>query len=418
MIISFSGTTGSGKSAIIGEIKKSEIFRNKKVTVRREDDFATIKLLKYVLGDNMFSKYKDEKFFKRKYNDIFYRLFSALSYIFYPIVVFIEFLIEFIRYELIFKKTILIGDRYFYDYAVTFKNIVGIDNSFVRWLYNKTPRPYLSFLIDVDLPTAAVVRNKNNIPGKITTNKSFHKNTLAQYRKIAKKHNILVINNSGKLKDTVENINAHIRNKQKLLNAKKIAICGMDGAGKTTIANMLAKYANSLSIKCTVVHFYHVNLLFKLFRLIGFYKTDEPDDIMYRKRRERSVRERLKTTPFILAFLRFLDSYVQYLFSIFMNRGKLIIFDRYFYDYLVSFEYLNIRWRTFFSKLIPPVKYTFLFESTPMTSYIRKPESVKEFYTESHDIYLTFAQKQNIRIIKTDTKNPDEILQELIKNIS
>ena len=147
---------------------------------------------------------------------------------------------------------------------------------------------------------------------------------------------------------------------------------------------------------------------------MGYFNIKNSQDIIYKKSRERSARERLKTTPFILAALRFLDSYIQYLFFLAINSGKLMVFDRYFYDYLVSFEYLNIRWRFFFSKMIPPVKYTFLFESTPMTSYVRKPESVKEFYIESHDIYLTLAKKKNIRIIKTDTKNPDEILQELI----
>lgn len=417
MIISFSGTSGSGKTTIISEIKKSGIFRNKKIIVRKEDDFLTIKLLKHILGEIFFVKYKEEKFFKKTYNSISYRLFSSLCYVFYPIVVYIEFLIEYVKYQLIFKKTILIRDRFTYDYLVTFENSLRINNKFVQWLYNQTPRPYLSFLIDVDIHIA-LKRNKNNIPGKITANKLFHENVLNHYRKIAKKHQLLAINNDGNLNEVVKQINSYIKNKEKLLKAGKIVICGLDGTGKTTVANKLAKYANSLNIRCVVVHFYHENLLFKLLRQMGYYNTNNSQGTLYKKSRERSARERLKTTPFILAALRFLDSYVQYLFSLLINRDKLIVFDRYFYDYLVSFEYLNIRWRTFFSKLIPPVKYTFLFESTPMISYLRKPESIKEFYIESHDIYLSLAQKQNIKVIQTDTKNPDQVLQELIENIS
>lgn len=417
MIISFSGTSGSGKSTIIAEIKKSGVFSGKKVIVKEEDSFVSIKLLKSIMGDNIFSKYKEEKFFKRSYNDIPYRFFSALSYFFYPLVVYIEFLIDYIKFQLLFKNTILITDRYIYDYEVSFKNVFGINNRVVKWFYNHPPKPYLSFLIEVDI-TTALKRNKNNIPGKITASRLFHENILSHYRKIAKQHNLLVIDSNNSLKDAVKHISAHIINKGKLLNAGNIAICGLDGTGKTTTANMLAKYATSLSIKSTVVHFYHENLLFKLLLLLGFLRIDEPRDLQYRKRREHSARERLKTTPFILAFLRFFDSYMQHLFSQLVNRGKLVIFDRYFYDYLVSFEYLNIRWRSFFSKFIPPSEHKFLLESLPLTSYERKPESVKEFFVECHQIYLNMAKEQGITIIKTDNKNPDYVMKELIESIN
>lgn len=417
MIISFSGTSGSGKSTIIEQIEKSTIFKGRKVIVRKEDSFLTINLLKHLLGNCIFSQYKEEKYFKKAYSSVAYKFFSALTYVFYPIIVYIEFLTDYVWYQLLFKEIVLIEDRYIYDYAVTFRNVLGIDNKFVRWLCNHSPQPYLSFLIDISL-TTALERNKNNIPGKITANKVFHKNVLTHYRKIAIINNLLVIDNNDNLNKAVKDISTHIINKKKLLNARKIAICGLDGTGKTTIANMLAKYAKSLNIKCSVVHFYHENLLFKLLLLLGFYRIDEPKDLLHKRSRERAARERLKTTPFILAFSRFLDSYIQYLFSIFVNRGKLIIFDRYFYDYLVSFEYLNIRWRSLFSKLIPKVKNKFLFESLPMTSFKRKPESVREFFLESHDIYLRVAKIQNLKIIKTDNKSPNYILEELIGKIN
>lgn len=419
MIISFSGTSGSGKSAIILRILKSEIFKGRKVIVREEDSFITIKFFKYILGNNIFSKYKEEKFFKRSYSDIIYRFFVVLCYIFYPIVVYIEFFIDYIWYQIIFKKTLLIVDKFIYDHAVNFKNILGIDNKFVRWLINRFPRPYLAFLIDVNLSTA-LLRNKNNIPGKITSNsnKLFHENVLKHYHKIAKRHNLLVIDNNGDLKDAVMNIRSHIMNKEKLINTKEIALCGLDGAGKTTIANMLAKYAVSLNIKCKVVHFVHNNLLYKLLLLLGYYKINVPKKFLYERSRKHSARERLTRTSFIKAFLRFFDSYVQYLFYINLNRDKLIIFDRYFYDYLVSFEYLNIKWRFIFNKLVPEVKYKFLFQVSPAVSYRRKPERVKAFFVECDEIYLRMAKEQNIKIINTENKDSNVALQQLLGNLN
>lgn len=417
MIISFSGTSGSGKSTIIAEIKKNGVFSGKKVIVKEEDSFVSIKLLKTILGDNIFSRYKEEKFFLKNFRGIRYRLFSILSYIFYPLVVYSEFLIEYIRFQILSKDTVLIGDRYIYDYAVTFKNILGIDNKFVQWLYGNPPKPYLSFLCDIDINTA-LKRNKNDIHGKITAKRSFHENVIKHYRDLAKQHALLVIDSSNNLDSSVKQVKNYLINKKKLLKITKIAICGLDGSGKTTIANMLTEYANSLNIKSKVVHFYHENLLFKLLRFIGYFRIDEPQSLEYKRRREHSARERIKKTPFILAFLRFFDSYIQYLFSQIINREKLVIFDRYFYDYLVSFEYLNIWGRSFFTKLIPSVEYKFLLESVPKTSYSRKPESVKEFFEECHSLYLSMAKKYNLKIIKTDNKKPDLILKDLIENIN
>lgn len=417
MIISFSGTSASGKSTIIAEIFKSNAFKGTKLIVRKEDDFLIIRLLKILLGENIFSKYKEEKFFRRRYNNIFLRLFSILSYIFYPIIVYAEFLAEYIGYELLFRNKILIGDRFTYDYVVTFKNVLGISNRFIDWLYYHSPKPYLAFLVDINLATA-LKRNKNNIPGKITAEESLHKNVLAHYREIARLHKLIVVDNNNQLKSAVEKIKNYIVNKERFEKERRIVICGLDGTGKTTIATMLAQYIKSLGTKSTVIHFYHENLLYKLLRRIGFYRSNFSQDIIYRKRRERSAKERVRKTSFVLAFLRFFDSYIQYLFALIIHRDKVIIFDRFFYDYLVSFKYLNIRGQSFFKVLLPKAKNTILLESRPETSYKRKPESVREFYEESYEIYLKVAKQYNIKVISTDSKTPEVVLQEVINNIN
>ncbi len=418
MIISVSGPSGSGKSTIIAKIKSDDFFSGKKVIIREEDSFLTIKVLKFLLGENLFSKYKDEKYFKKEYSSFFYKLFSSLTHIFYPIVVYIEFFVDYIRYEILFKDTFLIIDKFIYDHSVNFKNILGMNKNWTDLLYDHFPDPYLSFLIDINLTNASIKRNKNNFPGKVTSERELHKNILNHYGKIAKRHNLIVIDNNGNLKEAVAQVMMYLINKKKLLNIKRIAVCGLDGSGKTTTVNMLEKYAVSLNIDCKVIHFVHNNLLYRLLLAFGYYDMDQPKNVLYKRSRAHSVRERINKTPFIMAFLRFFDSYIQYLYYVFTNRNKLIIFDRFFYDYLVSFEYLNIKGRFLFNYFIPEVENKFLFDASPMTLYRRKPERVKAFFIECHEIYLKVAKERNIKVINTDNKNPNEVLQTLIENIN
>src|SRR3989344_5163064 len=417
MIISFSGPSGSGKSTIIKEIKKSPLFDSKKIILREEDSFSTIKFFNSLLGDNVFLKYKDEKYFKKEYNDIFYYLFSKLTQVVYPVVVYIEFLVDYFRYEIISKETILLVDKFIYDHDVIFKNILRIKYKWVDWLFNHFPKVYLSFLIDINLNNASIDRNKNNIPGKVTSDGVLHKNILTQYSKIAQQHKLIVIDNNGNLKEAVSEVQRYIVNKNKLINAKEISISGLDGAGKTTTANMLVEYADFLSIKSKVVHFVHNNLLYRLLVKMGYYDFNQPKSVLYKRSRAHSAKERINRTSLFMAFLRFFDSYVQYLFFTLTNRSKLIIFDRFFYDYSVSFEYLDIKGRSFFNKLIPDVKNKFLFNIPPMISYRRKPERVKAFFIDCYEIYLKVAKDHDLKIINTDRKSRSEILQELIDNL-
>lgn len=417
MIISFSGASGSGKSTIIAELQKQSLLKDKKIIVKEEDNFFIIKLLKYLLGNNIFAQYKDEKYFKKKFNGIPYKLFKALTYIFYPLVVYIEFLIEFLRYEILFKDTILFIDKFIYDHAVNFKHILNIKNRWIEWLYDHFPKPYLAFLIDINLTNASFIRNKNNIPGKVTAEVLLHKNILSSFGKIANKHNLIVIDNNGRLKTAVERVKTHIMNKEKLLTVKRIAVCGLDGAGKTTTVNMLAKYLDSLNVEYKIAHFVHNNLLYRLLLTLGYYNMDEPKNILYKRSRAHSARERIHQTPFIMAFLRFFDSLLQYLYYVVTYKNKLIIFDRFFYDYLVSFEYLNIKWRSLFERFVPKVGNKFLFSASPVISYRRKPERVKAFFIECHKLYLKVAKKENLKIIATDKKQQDQVLKELIDNL-
>lgn len=417
MIITFSGPSGAGKSTLIAELLKTDIFKNKKVVVKEEDDFFVINIAKRVLGENIFTKYKDEWYFQKKHEGISYKVFKGVSKICYPLVVYLEFLLFYIYYEILFRDKLLITDRFVYDSEVSFRTLMNINGLVFTYLYDCFPRTYHSFLIMIDLDNAAVKRNKNNRPGANTSTKGFHENVLKLYEKIGAKHKLLVIDNNRNLKKSIEEIKSHIINKEKLLQIHEISLCGMDGAGKTTIATKICEYAEQLNIHCGVAHFVHNNVIYKLLLRFGLYENSEDIKETYKRKREHSLRERQKQTSFTRAFLRFADSYIQYIYYKIIFWNKLVIYDRYFYDYVVSFEYLTIPHRTLFNKLIPNVKNRFLILPNPLTSYKRKPERVKEFFIDNYKLYKKMARDLNMEIINTENKNPESAFQEVIKKL-
>ena len=62
MIIAFTGTSGSGKTTLIQHLKRWDFLKNRKIIIKKEDDFLTFKIIKLFAEDSykipfkMFSK--------------------------------------------------------------------------------------------------------------------------------------------------------------------------------------------------------------------------------------------------------------------------------------------------------------------------------------------------------------------------
>lgn len=414
MIIAFCGHSGSGKTTIIYCIKKRFLLSKKRVSVGMEDHFLTVRLAKFLLGNEIFSKYKKKKFYRNPIpaQNISDKIFSFTARFFYPFILYVDFLTEYIYYEVIFKEKILLRDRYIYDYIVTYENILGTQNTFIKHLFTHFPKPYLLFYIKINIATA-MKRNKNTAEGRLEGEKLFHQRIIDSYNSMATESGWITIENDRTLNISIEKISHFIDFKKQLAKIKKIAIIGLDGAGKTTLVQLLSEYINQFNIKSKIVHFYHENLLYKLLIRLGFYKVLKMDKGSYAKNRKYASKH--KNASFIMAFLRFVDSYIQFLFSITYWSNRVIIFDRYFYDYLVSFEYLNVKWRSVFAKLIPSVDRVFLLISRPQIYYRRKPENTRDFFVQNHQIYKRLGKIYTVKIINTTYKTPKNILNEAIK---
>lgn len=408
MLIAFCGATGAGKTTLIRNVRTLPYFRGREVSVAEEDNFFSINLLKAIFGENLLSQYKREKFFRQDATSFVSKCFSLFVYIVYPIFVYIELFIAYIYYSILFKEKVLLSDRYAYDYLVNFTCLLQIGNRITRYFFINFPRPDLLFFLDIDVATS-LARNKNTSEGFITMTRSFHEEVIQMYRKIAKKKDMVRIDSTGSVKSATEEVKQHLLRRKKLLRARQIAICGLDGAGKTTAAHLLCESSEGIGVSCKVVHFYHNNILDKILKKVKLLAPFSPKGVFG------SVYVRKR--PFLWALLHFSDSYVQYLFSVFFNRKRLIIFDRFFYDYLVSFRYFNISNISLFEKWIPPIGHKFVLMTDPHTSYGRKPEKTRRFFQYAHEAYGAQAQRHNLTVINTYKKTPELIVQEMIDSI-
>lgn len=403
MILSFCGPSGSGKSTLLKEVKKNAFFSDKKIYFRKEDDFIFIHLGKLLFGNKIFSDYKRVKFFEKKFSTRL-SLFSILVTIFYPLLIYIEFLYEYLYYEIFFNRKILLRDRYIYDYLVTIKDILGIQNPLVESSFKAFPKPSLLFYVKIDRETA-LQRNKNNVSNKITAKQSFHTHILNSYDQIAKTKKILVLDNTKPLQESIKDMNRHINNWIKLSLIKTVAIIGLDGSGKSTLSVSLKEYLDQLNIDSAIVHFYHDNLLYKFLKILGFFSDSQNTT-------QKTIPSRSK--PAIWGFLTWIDSYIQYAYARTRYNRRLIIFDRYFYDYLVSFKFLNIKGISILRKTIPSPTIAIWVACEPQTALRRKPENSLDFFVSGYESYKEIAKKYKMNIVDSTAGNWEEIFEQVL----
>lgn len=406
MIIACVGPSGSGKTTVINHLKHWEYFKERKISIWKEDDFKIIKLLKLILGDNIFSQYKEQKFFNNKPNSLKSIIFSKVVFFSYPLVIYLEFLWIYFLYTIIWRGRLLLCDRYIYDYLVTFEEMLGIRSPIVKYLIFKFPKPYLTFYLCID-KSISLARNKDNIKGKITVSSSLHESVIKKYTAIATQLGILSIGSGDRISSTIDEIKYYIQAKEKLASIRSISISGIDGAGKSTISKNLNDLCLKLGIKSCTVQFFHLPILHKILTRIGFkYQNIINSSGIQRKR------------SFWWGIVNFLDANIQYTYFRVINLHSLIVFDRYFYDYLVSFKYREVPYLKMFSNTIPRTDRSFIFIINPDEAYERGSENLTNDYFQSMNIlYLELALQQSIKIIDVNNKNSKEIVDEIIDSI-
>ncbi len=191
-----------------------------------------------------------------------------------------------------------------------------------------------------------------------------------------------------------------------------VALLSPDGGGKTSLYNLLAE-------SCWGT-FHGIEKLYfrpRLFKNMGHYKLVNPT-------------EEAKSNPnphdvvldgFFKSFARFMfynfDFLLGYWKIVFRKRvqKKLVIFDRYYYDYYIDmfrYKYSLPKWMPrLFSFMIPTPEIVFVLNGKPETLYSRKQELSLEELKDQTEKYKQLQNRvKNVHLISVEQDLKDEVL--------
>ncbi len=205
---------------------------------------------------------------------------------------------------------------------------------------------------------------------------------------------------------------------------RSLILCfiGPDGAGKTTIANMLLKseIANKLFYR---KYYFHTNFpilppLRKVVKFFGILKGKESNN-------ENVIKKDIKPLPWWRAIIYPIYYGINYFLGRFWlwlkktNGGSIIIFDRYFYEYYINrqFDRCPRVLLSVIEKIIPKPDILIFLKNTPQTIYERKKELlIEEIERQLVECEKIVRKYKNSYIIET-TQSPELILDEIKKII-
>lgn len=388
MIISLIGNDGSGKSTISKEIQK-HFSKSHKVTLIGEFDFFIIKKLRNLL----LLFYRDST----ATNKITYNKFS-------PYLVFVDLFLQHLYFSFFQRDELIIRERGYLDFLATWQEL-RISNSLIEKMYSEIQISDLVFYIKTDSKNA-YYRIKKSRTKKQIKPKGFYELKAKLYSRITRSKNLIIIDNNGSLKKSLEEINFFINLKYRLTNIRSFTISGLDGSGKSTTVNNLSILLTNLNKKHKIVHFYYHSIVRKII-----------DKIRKEEYKSKTKDVQVKAVkPFYWKYLILFDSIFQYYFYSLFFWNRLIIFDRFFLDYLVSFKYLNVSLNSRWVSLLPKIRKNYLLIGDYKILQERKPEHSIEFLEECGRYYKDLSQGDLI-LIDSTKKNPQEVVLSIVNQL-
>ena len=196
-----------------------------------------------------------------------------------------------------------------------------------------------------------------------------------------------------------------------------IVLLSPDGGGKTTILNALKEYG--------VTSFSGVERKYVrpgLFQNIGQYKPNAKPEMA-----DNPNPHGREPDGLVKSWIRFLIYLVDFTVGYYLKvvplkwKRKLVIFDRYYYDYFVDmyrYHYSLPKWvPQFFSVIIPKPKITFILYAQPEILYYRKRELTLEETTRQCVAFTDVAKKGKSAVLIDVDRPIDDIVKEIVSHI-
>jgi len=400
MIISFSGCSGSGKSTLIaGLTAKRGLLPH--ATIKHEDDFFIIRVAKLLFGSSLTTAYNTSRQFRK--SDINRSKLFRIVDLIYPVVVISEYALLYFWYEVLAKDSILVTDRYPYDYYVTVTHNHAQQPNLITKALKNFPRPSIGFYLSIP-SSLAIARLKT---GSLNSRQDvyFFNKIMATYSEIAKDKGLKEVLTSGRLIVAIKEVSKLLELRMRFAGIKSISLSGTDGTGKSTTATLIKDSLKVINMRSKVLHFYHDTILYKLLKLIPGHGEILSKGI---------ARKISKKGNFVWALVNYLDALVQTFAFRLIYHDQVIIYDRYFYDLMATYRFNQIFNASFFDSFFPAANKSYILLSSPEITFKRKPERSLAEIKEYREIYLNIAENEKLEVINTTSLTPEQVVDRIL----
>ncbi len=183
MIIAFMGFDGTGKTTTLRLVEEE--------LVRRGFSTASVTGFEHLILDKVKKLFGVDKK-QRQYDAGSGGGHSQLLFKLWPLMVFVECWLTFLYFKFLRKEEIIIFDRYFYDWFLSFEKL-GYSSKLARFLFlNLSPRPYLGLVFITD-PEIAYQRKKGDHQDPL----SEYEKQLTRYQELARGKKFSIIDTSS-----------------------------------------------------------------------------------------------------------------------------------------------------------------------------------------------------------------------------
>jgi thymidylate kinase len=316
-------------------------------------------------------------------------------------------------YKVFYSKTIILKDRYTTDFIATMIEV---------WKYNIVFKILYSFLPSADLNLKIQVFPETSWKRRWKIkNLNFYILKEEIYSNILwNKKNIIFINNENNIEKSVSNILKKIYLKQKLEKIKVLKISWIDGAGKSTTIENIEEILKSLNISYTQIHFYYNYIPIKLIKILRKiqWKKEKSTQEYNEASIENEKKSKNKNKNLFWKIYVLTDAIIQFSYLKLIGFNKLKIYDRYFLDYKISWDFLWVTYNKWiFDFFWKYSKNYFILWADAETLYKRKPEHTEEFFQETVTAYKKLQIEYKLDFINTAEKSPEQVTEYILNKV-